>query len=191
MNRPLQVCLTIALLAVSVSVGEGWLLRQAYDRLDAQLLQNQLAEAHNQKRSAELEGLKISANLINSLYDRFRESTTVRMPVVTRENTFDRVGAQGVSENGPVPAAVQTLAENGMIFIPARVLSGESALIYDGGGTRLEFQKLIGLLADAENGNLFLFIDRLALGRPNTVHPFSLEPTYLETRISLRFLVEK
>jgi hypothetical protein len=179
------------LLAVAIGVAEGWLLRQASDRLDAHLMQNQLSEARNQKRAAELRGLQISADRINSLYDRFRESTTLRTPIVARENTFGRAGAQGMSENDPVPAAVQTLAENGMIFIPGRVLSGESALIYEGGGTRLEFQKLISLLADAENGNLFLFIDRLVLGRPSTVAPFSLEPTYLETRVSLRFLAEK
>ena len=191
MSRPLQVCLTIALLAVAIGIAEGWLLHQASDRLDAHLLQNQLAEARNQKREADLQGLKISANRINSLYDRFRESTTVRTPVATRESAFGRADAQAVSENDRVPAAVQALAENGMIFIPGRVLSGESALTYDGGGTRLEFQKLVGLLADAENGNLFLFIDHLVLGRPNTVVPFSLEPTYLETRLSLRFLAEK
>jgi hypothetical protein len=43
-------------------------------------------------------------------------------------------------------------------------------------------------LAEQENSNAFLFLDRVYLSRPISVPPFSIDPTYLDVRLTVRIL---
>ena len=51
------------------------------------------------------------------------------------------------------------------------------------GSNHLELHRLLPLLAEQENSNAFLFIDKLDLTRPDEIPAFSTNPTGLQTRL--------
>jgi hypothetical protein len=89
------------------------------------------------------------------------------------------------------PESIRHFRDEGVVTQLTRTSPGEMALTYEGGASRLELHRLIPLLAEQENSNPFLFVDRLSLTRPTGVAAFSLEPTYLESRFTVRLLINK
>jgi hypothetical protein len=88
----------------------------------------------------------------------------------------------------PRPSAIQMIADAGVIVHPGKAIPGESSAIFEAGSSRLEFQRLIPLLAEQENSNAFLYFDRLLFSRPAATPPFSESATYIEARFSIRIL---
>jgi hypothetical protein len=100
--------------------------------------------------------------------------------------------AQFNSESSSLePAGIAGFTQAGLIVQPVRVPNGEMSIIYEAGTASLEFHRLVPLLAEQENADLFLYFDRVLLSRPASIPPFSADPTYLETRLTIRMLTSK
>jgi hypothetical protein len=60
--------------------------------------------------------------------------------------------------------------------------------MFEAGSNNLELHRLLPFLAEQENSNAFLFLQRVDLARPAGVPAFSMNPTALETRLLIRVL---
>jgi hypothetical protein len=147
-----------------------------------------MQEQANHRLEAEIGGLRKSQLKIKALFLRLDDA-------VYNPQVFDRPelpsGKLRVRQDRPpeaLPPAIKQLNEAGILARPERVSNGESALVYEAGSSRLELHRLIPILAEQENSNAFLFLDRLYLSRPLSVPPFSIDPTYLDARLTVRIL---
>ena len=64
----------------------------------------------------------------------------------------------------------------------------ETSVSFEVGSNRLELHRLVPFLAEQENSNAFLFVDKLDLVRPLAIPSFSMNPAGLETRLLIRVL---
>ena len=154
--------------------------------------QNQIQRRANERLRAEIQGLKLSQARVSAMYVRLNDSVAgPRGLEGTRGSTAaNRPHAKSPDLDGR-PSAIQQLTEAGVVVQPTKVSPGETANAYEAGSSRLEFQRLVPLLAEQENSNAFLFFDRVLLSRPTATQPFSREPTYLDARFSIRVLTSK
>jgi hypothetical protein len=185
-NSTLVFLAVIGLLVGGVLGIELTLLRRLDNTVTASAEQNVVLEQTNIRRRAEIFGLKADQSRVKALYVRLRDAiynaraTNVsRVSVATRLRSLDQ---------DATPAFLKGLIEAGGVARPERVPPGENALIYEAGCSRLELQRLIPLLAEQENSNAFLFLDRVTLSRPESVPAFSAEPSYLNARFTIRIL---
>jgi hypothetical protein len=93
--------------------------------------------------------------------------------------------------NSPRPAAtdpmvIQDFVKAGLKAVPSGSVHSESSVAYQLGSDQLEFHRVVPLIAQEENSNVFLFIDHLDFVRPKTTVPFSMKPTALQTRLTAR-----
>jgi len=134
-----------------------------------------------------MQGLKALQPHITAMFARLNDA--VFNPRIT-EQTSGRPRLRPL--NGfERPSAIQAFADAGVVVQPGRSTLGESSAIFEAGSSRLEFQRLIALLAEQENSNAFLYLDRLLLSRPAAIPPFSELPTYIDARFSIRILATR
>jgi hypothetical protein len=181
--------------AIAVSVGwlglelkllvDGWTASQLLDQ------ENKRQEAANNRQESEIDGLRVSKARIEALYTRLSETmiasrgasslhinSTPTMPLTGDSSSFDAAGIVGFTQAG-------------LIVQPVRVPNGEMSIIYEAGTASLEFHRVVPLLAEQENADLFLYFDKVSLSRPASIPPFSTDPTYLDTRLTIRMLTGK
>jgi hypothetical protein len=84
------------------------------------------------------------------------------------------------------PMVIQDFVKAGLKAVPTGAVHSESGVGYQLGSDQLEFHRLVPLIAQEENSNVFLFIDHLEFLRPKATGPFSMKPTALQTRLSAR-----
>jgi hypothetical protein len=84
------------------------------------------------------------------------------------------------------PMIIQDFVKAGLKAVPSGAAHSESSVGYQLGSDQLEFHRLVPLIAQEENSNVFLFIDHLELTRPKATGPFSMKPTALQTRLTAR-----
>ena len=84
------------------------------------------------------------------------------------------------------PMVIQDFVKAGLKAVPTGPVHSESGVGYQLGSDQLEFHRLVPLIAQEENSNVFLFIDHLEFLRPKATAPFSMKPTALQTRLSAR-----
>jgi hypothetical protein len=87
---------------------------------------------------------------------------------------------------GMEPMAIQDFVKGGLKAFPSGSVHSESSVGYQLGSDQLEFHRLVPLIAQEENSNVFLFIDHLELLRPKVAGPFSIKPTALQSRLTAR-----
>jgi hypothetical protein len=66
----------------------------------------------------------------------------------------------------------------------------DMSVSFEAGSNHLELHRLVPLLAEEENSNAFLFVDKLNLVRPEEIPAFAMNPTGLEARLQIRVLSE-
>jgi hypothetical protein len=81
---------------------------------------------------------------------------------------------------------IQDFVKAGLKDVPSGAAHSESSVGYQLGSDQLEFHRLVPLIAQEENSNVFLFIDHLEFTRPKATGPFSMTPTALQTRLTAR-----
>ena len=169
--------------------GEVYFLRQGQSAVATFERANAGLEQGNQRLSLEISALKDNRSRIDAFYLRLRDAIYRRQ---TSPGLPEPLG-HALKDDGTdeEPDSVRRLQDGGVITQLTRTNPGEMAVIYEAGASRLELHRLIPLLAEQENSNPFLFIDRLSLSRPAGVVPFASEPTYLETRFTARLLMNK
>ena len=166
-------------------LADGW---NAVGLLDQENNQQEVANNHLE---GEIEGLRISKARIEALYTRFSDTmiasrgtsslhinSTPTAPLNGDNSLFETAGIAGFTQSG-------------LIVEPVRVPNGEMSIIYEAGTAGLEFHRLVPLLAEQENTDLFLYFDKVLLSRPPSIPPFSTDPTYLDTRLTIRMLTGK
>ena len=166
-------------------LADGWTAAQVLNQ------ENKQQENANNHLEGEIEGLRVSKARIEALYTRLSDtmiasrgtsslhiSSTPTAPLTGDGSSFEAAGIAGFTQAG-------------LIVQPVRVPNGEMSIIYEAGTAGLEFHRLVPLLAEQENADLFLYFDKVLLSRPPNVPPFTTEPTYLETRLTIRMLTGK
>jgi hypothetical protein len=179
--NPAFVLLCEILLLIAAIVGfELYMLAAGQRRVEALSQENNKTELVTGRFESELLGLKASQSKVNALFNRLNDSIL----------NIRKTGRDSLSPGDPnqEPSAIQQLIEAGAVAQLSRVPTGEAATIYEAGSSQLELHRLIPLLVEEENSNAFLYFDHLTISRPLSVAPFSMEPTYLNARFSIRLL---
>jgi hypothetical protein len=153
--------------------------------------ENRRQATANDHLASEIEGLGVSKARIEALYSRLSDTmiasrstsslhinSTSTAPLNSETSSFESAGIAGFTQAG-------------LIVQPVRVPNGEMSIIYEAGTASLEFHRLLPLLAEQENADLFLYLDKVLLSRPGSIPPFSTDPTYLDTRLTIRMLTAK
>jgi len=182
--------------AIVVSVGllglELKLLADGWTAAQFLAQENKRQETANNRLEGEIEGLRVSKARIEALYTRLSDTmiasrgtssslhinSTPTAPLSGDSSSFEAAGIAGFTQAG-------------LIVQPVRVPNGEMSIIYEAGTAGLEFHRLVPLLAEQENADLFLYFDKVLLSRPPNIPPFSTDPTYLDTRLTIRMLTGK
>jgi hypothetical protein len=186
-----QLCILASVGAVAVvllGIEAFWLCRMRAGT-DELVRQNQAQRVLNERFRSEIHGLQLSQAKVSAMYVRLNDAIVGPKGL---EGTRGRAAANSrLPDLDRRPFSIQQLAEAGAVIQPTRPSAGEAALTYEAGSSRLEFQRLVPLLAEQENSNAFLYFDRVFLSRPNATQPFSRDPTYIDARFSIRILSSK
>lgn len=164
-------------------LADGWTAVQLLDQ------ENKKQETANNHLEGEIEGLRASKARIEALYTRLSDTM-----IASRGTSSLHINSTPIapSDGSSFEAAgIAGFTQAGLIVQPARVPNGEMSIIYEAGTASLEFHRLVPLLAEQENADLFLYFDKVLLSRPPTIPPFSADPTYLDTRLTIRMLTGK
>jgi hypothetical protein len=177
------VALTITLLlVVAIEVlylDNFWRSNEENRRIDDQV---EAINAQTQRHIAELHS---TAQKIGVIFTRLNEgiervpTTEGRLPTPAQEPKSNSSPASDSRVAGP-------LREYGL-EVTSQDLR-ESSLSFQAGSNHLELHRLVPLLAELENSNAFLFVDKIDLVRPLRIPAFSTSPTELETKFSMRVL---
>ena len=177
----------------SVLLGaEAICLSRMTTAIDELARQNRAQRLLNGRLRSEIQGLRLSQAKVSAMYVRLNDAIVGPKGL---EGTHGPVAVNplhsGLPDLAGRPFAIQQLAEAGAVVQPTRPSAGEAAITYEAGCSKLEFQRLVALLAEQENSNAFLYFDRVFLSRPGSTQPFSRDPTYLDARFSIRLLSSK
>jgi hypothetical protein len=153
--------------------------------------ENRQQEIGNDHLAGEIEGLRVSKARIDALYSRLSDTMIAsRGTSALHINSAPTAPLTGDSSSFE-PAGIAGFTQAGLIVQPVRVPNGEMSIIYEAGTAGLEFHRLVPLLSEQENADLFLYFDKVLLNRPASIPPFSTDPTYLDTRLTIRILTAK
>jgi hypothetical protein len=165
-------------------LADGWSAAQFLDQ------DNKRQETANKHLEGEIEGLRASKARIEALHTRL--SDTMIASQGTSSLHINTTPTAPLNDGSSFEAAgIAGFTQAGLIAKPVRVPNGEMSIIYEAGTASLEFHRLVPLLAEQENADLFLYFDKILLSRPPNIQPFATEPTYLETRLTIRMLTGK
>ena len=178
------VALAIALMAV-ISV-EAMYLENLWKRDEESRKANDQLEGSNSQRERYIAELRLAALKIRATFTRLNDGiirvdgiegrlpTPGRSPRVMPEYSESKV-AKSLREYGFVVKALQEGRR-------------ETSVSFEVGANHLELHRLVPFLAEQENSNAFFLIDKLDLVRPVETPAFSMNPTWLETRVVIRVL---
>jgi hypothetical protein len=175
-----QSALVLAALILALLGAEIYWLYGWHGANEDLLLANIRRSGENMLDARKITELKAASVRITGLYLRLQD------PLLSTPSTPPQLPASvgnGLRKTDPI--VVQDLIKGGLAAVPSGVMRADS-IGYELGSTRLEFQRLVPLIAQAENSNPFLFVDHLELIRPKTAEPFSMRPTPLEARFTVR-----
>ena len=176
----------IAFLVFGFISVEVFCVLQVTNLSDVLLSQNLIRRQESERLRAEIQALKALQPHIYAMFARLNDA-------VFNPKAAEAGQTSGRSRLRPLdaherPSAIEAIVDAGVVVQPGRPALGETSAIFEAGSSRLEFQRLIALLAEQENSNAFLYFDRLLLNRPAAVPPFSELPTYIDARFSIRVL---
>jgi hypothetical protein len=153
--------------------------------------ENREQETANDHLAGETEGLRVSKTRIEALYSRLSDTMIASRGASSLHINSAPTAPLNGETSSLEPPGITGFTQAGLIVQPVRVPNGEMSIIYEAGTASLEFHRLVPLLAEQENADLFLYFDRVLLSRPASIPPFSTDPTYLDTRITIRMLTAK
>src|SRR6516164_2615966 len=125
---------------------------------DALLNQNLIQRQENERMRLEIQGLKAMQQKISAMFVRLNDAVFNLRITETERASRSRMRSLIGDER---PSSIQMIVDAGVVVQPGRPAPGEASAIFEAGSSRLEFQRLIPLLAEQENSNAFLYIDRI------------------------------
>jgi hypothetical protein len=172
----LTVCI-VALLAAETY----WLLTWHRSN-EALLMANVRRAGQNTLDEHRILELRSAAVRIDGLYLRLQDPLTPPAPSAQQIPS----SVAGARPNSAEPMVIQDFVKGGLTAVPLVTMRTEASVGYQLGSDRLEFHRLVPLIAQEENSNVFFFIDHLEFVRPWATGPFSLKPTALQIRFTAR-----
>ena len=166
-------------------LADGWTAVQLLDQ------ENKKQETANNHLEGEIEGLRVSKARIEALYTRLSDTMIASRGTSSLHINSAAMAPLNSDGSSFEAAGIAGFIQAGLIVQPVRVPNGEMSIIYEAGTASLEFHRLVPLLAEQENADLFLYFDKVLLSRPPSIPPFSTDPTYLDTRLTIRMLTGK
>jgi len=181
------IVISVGLLGLELKLlSDGWTASQFLDQ------GNKQQEIANTHLEGEIEGLRVSKARIEALYTRLSDTMIASRGTSSSLHINSMPTAPLNGDGSSFEAAgIAGFTQAGLIVQPVRVPNGEMSIIYEAGTAGLEFHRLVPLLAEQENTDLFLYFDKVLLSRPPNIAPFSTDPTYLDTRLTIRMLTGK
>jgi hypothetical protein len=178
------VALTVALLIViaieAVYLEDFWRRNEEARKINDQL------EATNSQTQRHIAELRSAAQKIGVVFTRLNDGIA---RVASAEGRLPTPGQNPkYNSHGSDPRVAESLREYGLVVTSLLGVRHESSVSFEVDSDHLELHRLVPLLAEEENSNAFLFVDKLDLVRPLQVPAFSMSPTGLETRFSIRVL---
>jgi hypothetical protein len=164
---------------------DGWTEVQLLDQ------ENNHQETANNHLEGEIEGLRVTKARIEALYTRLSDTMIASRSVSSLHVNSTPTNPLNSDSSSLEAAGIAGFTQAGLIVQPVRVPNGEMSIVYEAGTASLEFHRLVPLLAEQENADLFMYFDRVLLSRPPNIQPFSTDPTYLDTRLTIRMLTGK
>jgi hypothetical protein len=153
--------------------------------------ENKQQETANNHLEGEIEGLRVSKARIEALYTRLSDTMIASRGTSSLHVNSTPTALLNGDSSSFEAAGIAGFTQAGLIVQPVRVPNGEMSIIYEAGTAGLEFHRLVPLLVEQENADLFLYFDKVLLTRPPSIPPFSTDPTYLDTRLTVRMLTGK
>jgi len=102
----------------------------------------------------EIQGLKAMQQKISAMFVRLNDAVfNLRITEAERASGRSRMRSLIGDER---PSSIQMIVDAGVVVQPGRPAPGEASAIFEAGSSRLEFQRLIPLLAEQENSNAFV-----------------------------------
>jgi hypothetical protein len=186
--NPLVPFVVILLVLVFVA-GEGyWLLRGHEENRSLERNNFLLAETNRQTK-ARTADLKTDQNRIKALYARLNDAVVKSVSVPQPGQLQPPVRtAQRATQSDAQPPVIRAFREGGYKVIVQPKNYSDLSLAFKLGSNVLEMHRVVPLLAEQENSNAFLIVDDLSINRPAAAAPFSLKPTALESRLTVRLL---
>jgi hypothetical protein len=174
------LCLALCVLAL-FGVEVYWIYN--WHRSDEELyLANIRSANQNALDLRKIMDLRAASVRINGLYLRLQDPSTSASQNVQQLPSM----VSGVRQNAQEPMVIQDFLKAGFAAVASAATRPEASIGYDLGSNQLEFHRLVPLIAQEENSNVFLFIDHLEFIRPKTTEPFATHPTALQARLTVR-----
>jgi hypothetical protein len=178
------VALAIALVAVlsieALYLDDLWKHDEESRKADDQL------EASNWQMERHIGELRSATQKISATFTRLNDG------IVRVAGSEGRLPFPGHNPKGNPEYAdnkvTKSLREYGLVVKSIQESRREASISFAVGSNRLELHRLVPFLAEQENSNAFLFIDKLNLVRPTEIPSFSMNPTGLETDLLIRVL---
>ena len=184
-NPKSAVALTVALIMLIAT--ETIYLEDFWRKNEEAGETNNRLEAINSQTQRHFAELHSASQRIAVVFARLNDgiarvaSTDVRLPTPGQ-------GPKPNSSQESDPGVARPFREYGLAVTSLPQAGRDASVNFQAGSDHLELHRLVPLLAEAENSNAFLFVDKLDLVRPPQIPVFSMHPTGLETRFSIRVL---
>jgi hypothetical protein len=178
------VALAVALLAFLFI--EVVYLESLWKRNEESRKANEQQEANNSQMRRHNAELRAAAEKISATFTRLNDGI-IRLTNIDGRLPIPGRGPKGNLEYGDSKVA-KSLQEFGLVVKSLHDGRRETSASFEAGSNHLELHRLIPFLAEQENSNAFLFIDKLDLVRPLETPAFSMHPTELQTRLLFRVL---
>jgi hypothetical protein len=142
-------------------------------------------EAANSQMQRHIAELRSATQKISAIFARLNDGI---VRVSGNEGRLPTPGRNPTSNRDDDSKVAKSLREYGLVVKSVQQGRHETSVSFEAGSNHLELHRLLPLLAEQENSNAFLFVDKLDLGRPAEIPAFSMNPTGLETRLLIRVL---
>ena len=176
----------LAVLLLAFLAVEAAYLEDFWKRNEASHKANEQQEAGNSQMRRHSAELRAAAQKISATFARLNDG------IVRVTSIAGRLPIPGRSAKDNLEYADSTVAkslqEYGLVVKALQDGRRETSVSFEAGSNHLELHRLIPFLAQQENSNAFLFVDKLDLVRPVEIPAFSLHPTALQTRLLIRIL---
>ncbi len=146
---------------------------------------NDQLEAANSQIQRHIAELRSATQKISAIFARLNDGI---VRVSGNEGRLPTPGRSPTSNPDDDSKVAKSLREYGLVVKSVQQGRHETSVSFEAGSNHLELHRLLPLLAEQENSNAFLFVDKLDLGRPPEIPAFSMNPTGLETRLLIRVL---
>jgi hypothetical protein len=180
-----RVAWIVIALVLALLLGEGaWLMSRV--RANAALEQESGLLRENLARTrTRTEELRAGEARIKALYTRLNDA------VVVRSRELPLLAPRPGQKASPEPPVIKAFRESGC-QVAAKNLTelGNMSVTYVLVSHGTEFHRLVPFIAQQENSNTFLVVDKLVLERPATTPAFSEKPTALDCELSVRLLAQ-